>query len=170
MLEYWELTLQRINIEGRSLAPNAGEILQAVTKDLDAGDGPAVCGGGQELGYEKPLHHHVDLVPTKSTNSSTLQVQSPGPKAAENCTALMGFLLLPLPLTFPEKLHPAQALRGPRGGVVPRAPVFWAQSVVLGDPNSRSLVSLTSSYSFYQRFTRSPETKYHAVHRDRTFL
>lgn len=45
MLEYWELTLQHINIEGRSLAPNAGKILQAVTKDLDAGDGPAVLWG-----------------------------------------------------------------------------------------------------------------------------
>lgn len=45
MLEYWELTLQHINIEGCSLAPNAGKILQAVTKDLDAGDGPAVSWG-----------------------------------------------------------------------------------------------------------------------------
>ena len=70
----------------------------------------------------------------------------------------------------PWETPPAPAPRGPKGGVVPRAPVFWAQSVVLGDPNSWSLVSLTSSYSFYQRFTRSPETEYHAVHRDRTFL
>lgn len=58
-----------------------------LARDLDAGDGPAVCSRGQELGYEKPLPHHVDLVPTKSTNSSTLQVQSLGPNAAEN-TAL----------------------------------------------------------------------------------
>lgn len=54
MLEYGELTLQRINIEGCSLAPNAGKILQAVTKDLDAGDGPAVCSGGRNLVMRSP--------------------------------------------------------------------------------------------------------------------
>lgn len=71
----------------------------------------------------------------------------------------MGFLLLPLLLMFPGKLRQAQVLRGPKGGAVPRAPAFRAQSVVLGDANSWSLASLMSSYNFYQRVYTKPRDR-----------